>query len=70
MNSQAGPSDTLERDSPYAGLGEKRYPNSVLDEVVVSQAARELAADLHNEARYERITAIIELYLRDARGCE
>lgn len=49
--------------SPYAGPGEMKYPDEELAEVEVSDDAKALALDLHNEARLERVLAIIQIHL-------
>jgi hypothetical protein len=54
--------------SPNAGPGEKKFPDDVLAKVEVTPEAKALAADLQNEARTERIYAIIQTYL-DRRCC-
>lgn len=54
--------------SPNAGPGEKKYPDKVLDEVVIHEEAKELVRDLWNEARPERMYAIAQIYLDNAHG--
>lgn len=49
--------------SPNAGPGERKYPDERLVLVDVSPEAKTLAADLQNEARTERIFAIIQIAL-------
>ncbi len=51
--------------SPNAGPGERKYPDEELRAVRISQPAKQLAADLHNEAQTDRIYAIIQLALDD-----
>lgn len=42
---------------------EVKYPDELLNGVRISSAAKELAQDLHHEARMERIYAIIQIAL-------
>jgi len=45
---------------------EIRFPDEMLRKVKVTPIAKELAADLHHEARVDRIFAIIQLALNAA----